>query len=66
MRNVVNIKRMTGMVQNADFICPAGKSRYCIRVMALLLELADYFLRGLQNVPDEKACTSLTKAVGNT
>ena len=29
--------------------------------MALLLELADYYLRGLKKVPEEKACTCVAR-----
>ena len=42
------------MVSSADCSCPAGKSGYCNHVMALLLELADYSLRGLKRVPEGK------------
>ena len=49
------------MLSSADCSCPASKSGYCNHVMALLLELADYSLRGLKEVPEEKACTSVTR-----
>lgn len=62
---VVDISRITGLVQNANCMCPAVKSGYCTHVMALLFELVDFSKRGLQNMLDEKACTSTTKAVGN-
>ena len=52
------------MVSSADCSCPAGKSGYCNHVMALLLELADYSLRGLKKVPEEKACTSVARQWG--
>ena len=43
---------------------PAGKSRYCNHVVALLLELADYSLRGLKKIPEEKTCTSVARQWG--
>lgn len=52
---------MTGMVKNADCACSSGKSGYGKLVMALLLNLTDYGLEGLQNIRDEKACTSKTR-----
>ena len=52
------------MVSSADCSCPAGKSGYCNHVIALLLELADYSLRGLKKVPEEKACTSVARQWG--
>ena len=60
----VSINRATSMVSSADCSCPAGKSGYCNHVMALLLELADYSLRGLKKVPEEKACTSVARQWG--
>ena len=57
----VSINRATSMVSSADCSCPAGKSGYCNHVMALLLELADYSLRGLKKFPEEKACTSVAR-----
>ena len=44
--------------------CPAGKSGYCIHVMALLLELADYSLSQFKFVPEEIACTSRLRQWG--
>ena len=38
----ISINRATSMMPSADCNCPAGKSGHCNRVMALLLELADY------------------------
>ena len=60
----VSINRATSMVSSADCSCPAGKSGHCNHVMALLLELADYSLRGLKKVPEEKACTSVARQWG--
>ena len=60
----IRINRATSMVSSADCSCPAGKSGYCNHVMALLLELADYSLRGLKKVPEEKACTSVARQWG--
>ena len=52
----VSINRATSMVPTADCSRPAGKSGYCNHVMALLLELADYSLRGFKNFPKKKLC----------
>ena len=49
-----SINRATSMVSTADCSCPAGKSGYCNHVMALLLELANYSLRGFKTFPEEK------------
>ena len=49
----LNLNINTGYVNNAMCSCPAGLSGYCNHVMALLLELADYSLNQLQNVPEE-------------
>ena len=56
-----SINRATSMVSSADCSYPAGKSGYCNHVTTLLLELADYCLRGLKKVPEEKACTSVAR-----
>ena len=62
LRNVfVSMNRPTSMVSSADCSFPAGNSGYCNHVVALLLELADYSLRGLKKVPEEKACTSVAR-----
>ena len=58
------ISRATSMVSSADCSCPAGKSGYYNHVMALLLELAGYSLRGLKKIPEEKACTSVARQWG--
>ena len=60
----VSIYRAISMVSSADCSCPAGKSGYCNHVMALLLELADYSLRGLKKIPEEKACTNVARQWG--
>ena len=52
------------MVSIADFSFPAGNSGSCNHAVALLLELADYSLRGLKKVPEEKACTSVARQWG--
>ena len=52
------------MVSSADCSRPAGKSGYCNHVIGLLLELADYSLRGLKKVPEEKACTVVARQWG--
>ena len=60
----VSINRATSMVSSTDCSCPAGKSGYCNHVMALLLELADYSVRGLKKVLEEKACPSVARQCG--
>ena len=60
----VSINRATSMISSADCSCPARKSGYCNHVMALLLDLADYSLRGLKKVPQEKTCTSVARQWG--
>ena len=52
------------MVEKASCTCPAGKSEYCNRVMALLHEVAEYSLNSLEKVPPEKACTSQLRKWG--
>lgn len=65
MRDVeVSINRITGKVEKGSCNCPAGQSGYCNHAMALLLELADYSLKGLKLVPEEKACTSTVRQWG--
>ena len=49
-----NMNRATSMVSSAGCSCHAGKRWYCNHVMALLLEVADYFLRGFRKVPEKK------------
>ena len=64
-RNIlVQLDRTTGNVHHAECSCPAGQSGYCNHVMALLLEVADYSLNQLQNVPEEVACTSRSRQWG--
>ena len=60
----VSISRATSMVSRADCSCPAGKSGYCNHVMVLLLELADYSLRELKKIPEEKACANVARQWG--
>ena len=57
----VSINCATSMVSSADCSFNAGKSGYCNHVMALPLELADYSLRGIKKIPEEKACTSVAR-----
>ena len=54
----VSLSISTGEVIEGSCSCPAGNSGYCNHVMALLLEIADYSLSQLKEVPDEIACTS--------
>ena len=41
--------------------CPAGQSGYCNHIMALLYEIAEYSLKKLSFIPEEKACTSMAQ-----
>ena len=60
----VSINRATSMVSSSGCSCPAGKRWHCNHVIALLLEVADYSLRRLRKVPEEKACASVAKHWG--
>ena len=65
LRNVyVALKHKTGKVDFAHCDCPAGKSGYCNHVMALLIQLAEYSLSGIERIPDEIACTSSARQWG--
>ena len=54
----------TGKVQYASCTCRQGDGGLCHHVVALLLELAEYSLAQLKQVPDELACTSRLRAWG--
>ena len=54
----------TGAVQFASCTCRQGDGGLCHHVVALLLELAEYSLALLKEVPDELACTSRLRAWG--
>ena len=45
-----SINRATSMVSSANCRFSTGKSGYCNHVIALLLQFADYSLRGFKNV----------------
>ena len=60
----LNLSMDTGNVLHATCSCPAGLSGYCNHVMALLIELADYSLNQLNEVPDEISCTSKLRQWG--
>jgi len=65
IRNVeVGLNRRNGDVNYAFCDCPAGQSGYCNHVMALLIELAEYSLKGFKVVPKEVACTSTARQWG--
>ena len=61
--NVV-LDKQSAKVIKGHCTCPAGKSGYCNHTMALLFELADYSLQGLQVVPTEISCTSKKRQWG--
>ena len=53
---VVTLTRKTSRVEKVECSCPAGASRYCNYIMALLFEIADYSLKGLTGVPQKVSC----------
>ena len=53
----VNLQLSSGDVLSAKCTCKAGKNSHCSHVMALLIEIVDYYLRQLVEVPEEEACT---------
>ena len=64
-RNIfVALDLTNGEVIHADCSCPAGKCGYCNHVMALLLEVADYSLHNLPEIPTEVSCTSRLRQWG--
>ena len=60
----VTLQHETGNIISAYCTCKAGKSSYCNHIMALLLELAEYSLYELTEVPSEVACTSKARKWG--
>lgn len=57
--------RQTSQVLAGKCSCPAGNSAYCNHIMALLIELAEYSLKELTEVPSEEvACTSRPRKWG--
>ena len=50
----VSTNRATSMVSSAVCSCPTGKSRYCKHAMALLIDFANYSLRGLKEFLKKK------------
>ena len=60
----VNLQLSSGDVLNAKCTCKTGKSSYCNHVMALPIEIADYYLHQLAEVPEEAACTERARSWG--
>ena len=60
----VNLQLSSGNVLSAKRTCKAGKSSYCSHVMVLLIEIADYYLHQLAEVPEEEACTERARRWG--
>ena len=60
----VTLQHETGNIISAYCTCKTGKSSYCNHIMALLLELAEYSLYELTEVPSEVACTSKARKWG--
>ena len=60
----VSLDVTSGNVREAHCTCRAGKSGYCNHVMSLLLELARYSLEDFVRIPEEAACTSMSRKWG--
>ena len=60
----VNLQLSSGDVFSAMCTCKAGKSSYCNHVMALLIEIPDYYFHQLADVPEEAACTERARRWG--
>ena len=60
----VSLDLTSGSVMVAHCTCKAGNSGYCNHVMCLLLELARYSLEELDRVPEDAACTSMSRKWG--
>ena len=60
----VSLDVTSGNVREAHCTCRAGKSGYCNHVMSLLLELARYSLEDFDRIPEEAACTSMSRKWG--
>ena len=60
----LNLDLTTGDVKDAACTYKAGKGQYCNHIMALLIELADYSLHQLQEIPHELSCTSRSRKWG--
>ena len=61
---VVTIPRKTSKVEKAKCSCLGGASCYCNHMIAVLFEIADYFLKGLTEVPQEVSFTSQARNYG--
>ena len=57
----VSLNVTSGSVREAHCTSRAGKSGYCNHVMSLLLELASYSLEDFDRIPEEAACTSMSR-----
>ena len=60
----VTLCHLSGNVLNASCSCRQGQGGLCHHVVALLLELAEYSLSQLKEIPEEIACTSRLRAWG--
>ena len=60
----VSLDVTSGNVREAHCTCRAGKSGYCNHVMSLLLELARYSLEDFNRIPEEVACTNMSRKWG--
>ena len=60
----VKLQLSSGDVLSTKCTCKTGKSSYCNHVMALLIEIADYYLHQLSEVPEEEACTERARRWG--
>ena len=60
----VSLDLTSGSVMVAHCTCKAGNNGYCNHAMCPLLELARCSLEELDRVPEEAACTSMSRKWG--
>ena len=60
----VHLCRKSSKVISSHCSFPAGNSGYSNQIMAMLYEIADYYLHSLKFVPLELACTSKIRQWG--
>ena len=60
----ISLNKNTGIVNTAMCSCPAGLSGYYYHIMASILEIVDYSLNQLENVPEGIACPSKLRQWG--
>ena len=60
----MHLCRKYSKVISSHCSCPAGSSGYCNHIMAMLYEVADYYLHSLKSVPLELASTTKIRHLG--